>query len=1122
MKKFNYQKHILLVGLISTFSVFVNAQTSSDNYVKTKIMLDPSANKYIETTQYVDGLGRPTQLNQKKQGGDAQSDIVSMTEYDDLGHEWKQWIPTPIINEGNYVTDKSKFINQADNAPYQLIEYDGTPLNRITALYEAGEDWHKNHRAVRKAYLNNIDNSSSDLNCVQFNVINEIIQHNGNYTTNQLYITKTTDEDEHVSYEFKDKQGTILLTRQIDNNIKHDTYYVYDDLGNLRYVLPPELSAKASLSADDLKKYAYIYQYDEHHCCITKQLPGEVCIYYIYDNANRIRMTQDSNQQEKGEWIYYKYDIYGRNILKGIYKKNISYKDMCALINTNSTLVESFDIVSTDFYTCHSFPTEQTQMKTLLANYYDNYNYIFLGKASLPSIFVDSTAYTPNVSDAEYYSAKTLLTGSKVAILDNSNEYLWSCIRYDKNARPIQKIEMNVLNGLEKEYTKYSFTGKPIQRILEHTSISKNSYIKEKYCYEYDHADRIINTYYQFNNDPEVLMSKMSYDNLGRLNSKQLHQENSSNFIEKIDYTYNIRNWLTGINSKYFKENLYYNTPITNGSATYYNGNISAQTTFCPNNNILCGYKFTYDGLSRLINGSYGEGAALTSNIDRFSESVSYDLNGNIKNHTNNGEIGEECYGVSQQIDIDLDGNRLKKITNKVPSCNAYGTLMFQDKSNDIIEYYYDKNGNLIKDANKGVRKIEYNYLNLPQYVEMNNSQYIRYIYDANGRKLKQERIILRSLVDVPMGSIQTLDASQIVSYSTVYYCNNNIFIKFNEKQGVELQQIFTSEGYLYKYDAKTWMHYYQLKDHLGNIRAEFNKYQLDYNTNYYPFGMEFSLAWGEYLSSDFRYNSKELQTTHGFNLYDYGKRFYDMTIGIWSSVDPLCEKFYSISPYAYCHNNPVNRIDPDGMADYFGYDGKYYGNDGAKNDDVRVITQDNWDKMQTTDDKGNITYNTDYKTNQSVAFSQAQGISEDATLDVYQHYNPTDLSLRANVSENGSGGGAFWYKRDGSAEGIEINIQGNKSWGISDHSNEIKNTFVHEKQHYDDYTKFGVKAYIAMSNDQKEQRAVLVSIKDETFSKMRANIQKLKKKYGAKHGLIYPTLPINPLQTIVSQPIKF
>jgi len=76
---------------------------------------------------------------------------------------------------------------------------------------------------------------------------------------------------------------------------------------------------------------------------------------------------------------------------------------------------------------------------------------------------------------------------------------------------------------------------------------------------------------------------------------------------------------------------------------------------------------------------------------------------------------------------------------------------------------------------------------------------------------------------------------------------------------------------------------------------------------------------------------------------------------------------------------------------------------------------------------------------------------------------------------------------------------------GISDHSNEIKNNFVHEKQHYDDYTKLGVKAYIAMSKDKQEQRAVSAPIKDETFSEMRAKIHELKKEYGAKNGLKYP-----------------
>lgn len=51
----------------------------------------------------------------------------------------------------------------------------------------------------------------------------------------------------------------------------------------------------------------------------------------------------------------------------------------------------------------------------------------------------------------------------------------------------------------------------------------------------------------------------------------------------------------------------------------------------------------------------------------------------------------------------------------------------------------------------------------------------------------------------------------------------------------------------------------------------------------------------------------------HRLNTYDYGARQYNSLVGRWDRMDPLCEKYYSVSPYAYCLNNPVKNIDPDG-----------------------------------------------------------------------------------------------------------------------------------------------------------------------------------------------------------------
>ena len=88
--------------------------------------------------------------------------------------------------------------------------------------------------------------------------------------------------------------------------------------------------------------------------------------------------------------------------------------------------------------------------------------------------------------------------------------------------------------------------------------------------------------------------------------------------------------------------------------------------------------------------------------------------------------------------------------------------------------------------------------------------------------------------------------------------------------------------------------------------------------THYYPFGMAFSEGTvQEQGKQPYKYNGKELDAMHGLNMYDYHARQMDPAIGRFTMVDPLAEKKTWISPYVYCSNNPINRIDPDGRDDY-------------------------------------------------------------------------------------------------------------------------------------------------------------------------------------------------------------
>ena len=136
------------------------------------------------------------------------------------------------------------------------------------------------------------------------------------------------------------------------------------------------------------------------------------------------------------------------------------------------------------------------------------------------------------------------------------------------------------------------------------------------------------------------------------------------------------------------------------------------------------------------------------------------------------------------------------------------------------------------------------------------------------------------------------------------------------------------------------------LTDHQGNIRVVANQNgELEQMNHYYPFGG----LMGESTNSDtqpYKYNGKELDRHSGLDWYDYGARWYN---GIsWMTPDPLAEKYYDVSPYVYCANNPMRYIDPTGMfiGDFIDEYGKYLGNDGINDSKVYVIktTKNNFD----------------------------------------------------------------------------------------------------------------------------------------------------------------------------------
>ena len=814
----NMKRIYLLYLLLLLQATAGHAQDSSQNYILTRTMLKSDTKSYLSKVVYYDGLGRPFQTvnkaieNTNKKG----VSLATLQEYDAAGRETKTWLPAVITPD--YLAPAS-FKSSApashgnDSRPYQEAVYETSPQNRIVKQYGAGADWHSGH-PVATEFMGN--SATAQLRCTRYKVTSAgALEASGDYANGTLNVTRTTDEDGNMSYTFMDKIGRTLLERRMNGSEALDTYYVYDNYGNLCYVLPPAING--NISTDNLNLYAYQYNYDGCNRCIRKKLPGTQYIEYVYDNSDRLTFSQDGSQRALSaqNWTYYKYDQLNR----------LTEQGLC----TNK--------VTTSGTTVH------------IMNYYDSYSFIGTQGFTGSNFSTDTSGY-----------GKGALTGQMVAGI-NGNP-VWKAFYYDIRGREVKRVESNAMNGYDMTTTSYSFTNKPLTLTHVHTSGSKS--LTEVHTYSYDYADRLSKVQHKLDNNTIVTLAEYTYDDLGRMEQKKL-----GGTAHSSTYSYNIRSWLTGITGSKFTQTLAYNN-----STAGYNGNITAMGWTADGDSHS--YTFTYDGLSRLLNATHGAG--------RFTERVtSYDKNGNIKGLQRYGQTGASTYGLIDNLSYTLNGNQLNRVDDAVNASAYNGGFEFKDAVKQANEYAYDNNGNLTKDLNKGIEEIQYNSLNLPKLIKFKDQSTITYTYAADGTKLRVEHKI---------GS----------STTRTTYCRNVIY------EGSIAKYLLTEEGYV---SLDNGEYYYYLKDHQGN-----NWVVVDQNSNveetnhYYPFGGVFTNTRN---AQPYKYNGKELDTKKGLNWYDYGARMYDAALGRWHVVDPLAEKYYSVSPYNYCMNNPVNAIDSNG-----------------------------------------------------------------------------------------------------------------------------------------------------------------------------------------------------------------
>ena len=887
---------------------------------ESKITMDRETRALVNI-RYFDGLGRPTQIVQRKAGGQEQ-DLVTGVEYDNSGREQKNYLPAVISgNNGAFVNDilsSAKNTYNNDFNPYSEIIYEPSALNRVNKEYGPGQNWRTGNNneghSVKTSYMLN-NKTDSHLKCAYYYVSGNNLNRNNYYEASQLYVTGITDEDGNKSYEFKDKLGRVILTRQINTataNPNHDTYYVYDDFGKLHFVIPPELAdslpATGSWNMSDnnangrrLRNYAYEYRYDYRNRCIEKKLPGADWMYMVYDKTDRLIFSQDGEQRKENKWAFTKYDTFGRIIISGV--QIISNKTHTQLRDTykNALIVEKYEDSGICKYTWNTMP-DVTYLGVLIVNYYDHYDF-FNEPGYNHLTYSAKEGYNTRYGDNNNkIAANGLLTGSLNAILDNSNSmrFIHKTFFYDYQGRTIQVRTDYKMDGmLEYEYFSYDFSGQLVKKDVYQNKLTMEYPLYEKYSNSYDHAGRLLTVKHQVNDlnfwRPEMILAENTYDELGRL--KTFMPNNLQNL--KLTYNYNVRSWPTEISGQEFSEKLYYNEPFRSGYPQYYNGNIATITR----DNYL-GSNYTYDNLSRLTAArgfsSYSNWQYITYG-EPYTALYSYDKNGNVtKTHqVENGDLDERR--------ITHNGNQMYFMTYpSIDECDdqGYGQDITDYSQGSDIYYMYNKNGSLIKDPYKGA-EYSYNSLGMPKQIKVPAILgTINYAYSATGERLEANYSWHSGLSVNPVENVNRPKYTTPNSVKQRQYFGNKIL------ENGDLKRILFDNGY---YSEGSY--YFYLHDHLGSVGAVGKDNGQVVQKNYYlPFGKVLNKfeSWGGSVQP-YKYNGKEEESMFGLGLYDYHARLQDQSSQRFMSIDPLAEKYYSFSPYAYCMNNPVKYIDPDG-----------------------------------------------------------------------------------------------------------------------------------------------------------------------------------------------------------------
>ncbi len=821
-------------GKVQSDGFFVKAslQKENKNYTISTVVLAPGAktredvvqlplNQKVFNINYADGLGRSTQeitLGASPTG----KDIIQPYNYDpSTGRLQKSYLPYTRqdgsgLYEVDWATSHAAFYQNAGDkvanstAPFAEVEYENSPLERVKKSGSLGEEWQLNAHSSTFSYL--VGDGTENIRRWQINTTTGLPVATTVYASGELTVNTIVDAQGNETKVYADAQGRTVLKKQALQTL---TCFIYDDLGRLSFVLQPELvetlGAAANPTQIQLNQLAFQYQYDQKNRPTGSQMPGSGWQYLVYDYKDRAVLAQTVNQRASNEWMFVKYDEFNRPVLTGLTTISGSRQIVQDAVdafyaNTANKHYEQRG-ATVHGYSNQSYPSVSSENNYTTVVYYDDYEFPHASAA----------AYTPQFREGfpstVFNNVKGLTTGGKVKVL-GSNTWLQSVTYYDNRYKVIQSVKDNHLEGKDRVFASYDFTGKLLQSLYEHNG-GNTLVLKQEY--EYDKLGRLMQLWQTINGNRNLL-GKYEYNELSQLIDKKIHSENAgASFLQSVDIRYTIQGWISSFNNSaltpdaelnddaddLFGMEMAYGQSMGTGNILRYDGSITGvKWGSRKSRNELAeqrAYNYSYDALGRINQADYKTKTSTgwQATTAHQLHGVQYYKNGNIKNLSRRDAIGQQLDALTYVY----QGNRLLSVSD-----TGDKTRGFTDGSALSTEYAYNAAGSMTSDLNKGISQITYNHLNLPLVVQFSDGRKIENTYDAGGAKITQT-------ITLANGEQQKTDY-----VGNLYYENGQL--KYFQHGGGRtlLVEADNNPGSLQAIEQQ-----YHISDHQGNVRLTFS-----------------------------------------------------------------------------------------------------------------------------------------------------------------------------------------------------------------------------------------------------------------------------------------------------------